>query len=215
MATPTLRLLAAALLLTSLAACGGSDSPDPEPSASADEPAYSLDATFTDTGEEPSPLRTSEIIAALASRDTGTIAACPLGDDSTFLRGVALQVQDPAPLSSSLSTAGELGDVQTVTCTATWMIARVAAAGPDLTVEEAVAALDERSPGLEFAEPQPFLGGKAFAYCFPNESTDKNAFCGAAWLGDGIFVMAQPVLSGTTEQELADYLSETLPLWIG
>lgn len=226
MRLPTARILqavVAATLLLGTSACSGSDAPEDEPSpestsSSSTSDVAALDVDVTDPGGTADPQRVAELAetvsAALASGAT-TVEPCPLGTPDVFVQGPVAPLTAGLTFDGTVRGDGIAGQVPTIGCFAPSFVgAEVSVLPGGVTAGDLASRISGSTMRPAFSEPQPLVGGEVFVGCSGSESSDVVAQCGATWVLGDLVVHVEVSQLGTEPQQLADYVSAALPVWV-
>lgn len=221
--TRILRCLAASTLLLAMAACSGSDDPEDEPSpesasSSSASDVDSLDVDVTDPGGTADPQRVAELAetvsAALAS-GADRVDSCPLGAADTFVQGPVPPLTAGSTFDGDVRGDGVAGQVPTVVCFApNFVDAEVSVLPGGVTAGDLASRISGSTMRPSFSEPQPLVGGEVFVGCSAAETGDVVTQCGATWVQGDLAVHVEVSQLATEPQQLADYVSAALPVWV-
>ncbi len=220
--TRIVRAVAAASLLVVLAACSGSAQPDTDPSpdvtSSGASDVDTLAVDVTDPGGTADPQRVAElgetVSAALAS-GSDRLDSCPLGAPETFVLSPVAPLAAGRTFTGDVRGDGVAGQVPTVVCFAPGFVnAEVSVLPGGVTAGDLASRISGSTMRPTFSAPRPLVGGEVFIGCSAAESGDVVTHCGATWVQGDLAVHVQVSDLGTDPQELADYVSAALPVWV-
>lgn len=226
MRLPTTRVLqavAAAALMLGAAACSGAGEPDTDPSpeatsSSSTPDVRTLDVVVTDPGGTADPQRVAQlgetVSAALAS-GADRLDACPLGAAETFVHGPVAPLPAGSTFTGDVRSDGVAGQVPTVVCFAPGFVdAEVSVLPGGVTAGDLASRINGVTMRPTFSEPQPLVGGEVFVGCSGSETGEVVTQCGATWVLGDLAVHVEVSQVGTEPQQLADYVSSALPVWV-
>ncbi|MEG9225450.1 hypothetical protein [Aeromicrobium sp. Sec7.5] len=221
--TRVLRAVAAATLLLGVAACSGSDDPGTEPSPESASPSSTndvaaLEVVVTDPGGTADPQRVAglgETVSAALASGSDRLDTCPLGAAGTFAQGPVAPLADGVTFTGDVRSSGAAGEVPTVVCFAPGFVnAEVSVLPGGVTASDLADRLSGTTMRPAFSEPQPLVGGEVVVGCSGSESSDVVTQCGATWVLGDLAIRVEVSDIGTRPQQLADYVSAALPVWV-
>ena len=220
--TRVARAVAAGSLLLVVTACSGSDEPgsesSPEATSTSGSDVETLDVVVTDPGVTADPQRVAElgetVSAALAS-GSDRLDTCPLGPAEDFVNGPVAPLSDGSTFTGDIRDHGTAGQVPTVVCFAPGFVnAEVSVLPGGVTAGDIADRLSGVTMRPTFTEPQPLVGGEVVIGCSRAESSDVVSQGGATWVQGDLAIRVEVGQVGTQPQQLADYVSAALPVWV-
>ncbi len=220
--TRVVRAVAAGTLLLVVTACAGSDEPgtgsSPEATSSSESDLETLDVVVTDPGGTAGPQRVAElgetVSAALAS-GADRLDTCPLGTADAFVQPPVQPLAATSDFTGDVRDEGTAGQVPTVVCFAPGFVnAEVSVLPGGVTAGDLAARISGTTMRPSFSDPQPLVGGEVVVGCSGAESGDVVTQCGATWVLGDLAVHVEVSDLGTEPQQLADYVSGALPVWV-
>lgn len=219
-ATHVVRASAAASLLLVLTACSGTGDTDPsvESTSSPSSEGNELDVAVTDPGGVADPQRVAELaetVSAALAAGADRLDTCPLGTADTFVHPPVEPLATTSDFSGDVRTAGTAGQVPTVVCFAPDFVnAEVAVLPGGVTAGDLVSRISGSTMRPSFSAPRPLVGGDVFVGCSGSEASDVVTQCGATWVQGDLVVHVEVSQLGTEPQQLSDYVSAALPVWV-
>lgn len=217
------RAVTAGSLLLVVAACSGSDeassesSPEPTSSATGGD-VETLDVTVTDPVGTADPQRVAELgetVSAAFASGAERLDSCPLGAVDTFAQGPVAPLAAGSTFEGDIRGEGAAGQVATIVCFApSFVNAEVSVLPGGVTADDLASRRSVVVMRPTFSASQPLVGGEVFVGCSGSASSDVVTQCGATWVLDDLAVHVEVSQLGTEPQQLADYVSAALPVWV-